>query len=187
MKRFLGMRVGGPAKFFRAMEILCLVGLVLIPCCLFVVGWMTIGRPHAEFTNEPLSLPEFYERSGHEGGLPVTATNLFYARSTVGFRGMIRLYRFDAPVADCIAYGKHLLEQNGQAPELTPFTPSREPPETPDAAGRDKSGLGQVDWFDAKTIRTGLVGLRKANPAKCPRAKFWIDTERGRFYFSEWD
>ena len=61
--------------------------------------------PHADFTTEPLSLSEFQGRFPEaELELPASATRIFYAQSNVGLRGFTRMYRFDAPSPDCIAY-----------------------------------------------------------------------------------
>ena len=39
----------------------------------------------------PLSLSDFYSRSGEEGGLPATATNLYYANSWLGLQAFVKL------------------------------------------------------------------------------------------------
>jgi hypothetical protein len=177
MKRLFGIRVGGPSEFFRAIQILALVCLALVVGCWFLAQY-EIGRPHAKFTAEPLSLHEFYERSGHQGGLPAKASNLFYAHSNAGFTGFVFMYRFDAPAADCVAYGKHLLEQRGSKTELAPL---RSSPEPICRSFREAMGLGEVDWFDVETIQSGFEG--NMEPSTRPGSHFWIDTDRGRFYF----
>lgn len=92
------------------------------------------------------------------------------------------LYRFDAPVLDCIAYGKRLLQQNdsSDATDLIPLKSSPEP-----IGGLDHMGLEKVGWFDVETVRSGFEGhqVRSAYP----KGVFWIDTDRGRFYFWESD
>ena len=86
------------------------------------------------------------------------------------------MYRFDAPAADCIAYGKHLLKQGKD--NLVALTT---PPDPFRKSYFDAMGLSKVDWFDVETIRSGFEGHQE--PSDHPGMTFWIDTDRGRFYF----
>ncbi len=172
------MRIGNTNDFFRACQVACLVGVVLVGGC-FIIGKIGLDTPKTNFTTVPLSLREFYDRSGSDG-LPTTAANLFYAKAQRGFIGFVDMYRFDAPAADCIAYGKRLLQQNGNSniPSMTPLTVH------PDPMGMsylNAMGLGQIKWFDVETIQSGFMGHRE--PSERPGMTFWIDADRGRFYY----
>ncbi len=167
-------------RFFRACGIVCLVGVVIIVGCLILVT-SSFNTPKADYTTMPLSLSDFYSRSGEEGGLPATATNLYYANSVVGFTGFVKIYRFDAPVADCVAYGKKLLK-TGDAND-TKLTVLSSPPDPIGRGSLDHMGLAKVDWLDVETIRSGFTGHRDATKSGQPSMTFWIDADRGRFYF----
>lgn len=177
------MRVGNAKDFFRACQIVGIAGIVLI-IGLYIFGQWDLNTPEADFTITPLSLSAFYNRSSHSG-LPATATNLYYASAHRGFVGFVDMYRFDAPAADCIAYGKRLLQQgNAQDIGLVALTAS------PDPFGKssfDAMGLSKVNWFDVETIKSGLEGHREPSPSGQPGMTLWIDTDRGRFYFSSSD
>ena len=168
------------SDFFRACQVACLILFVLVVGC-YVAFYIGINTPKAKFTTEPLSLSEFYKRSGHLGGLPTAATNVFYVGSRVGFTGFVNLYRFDAPAADCISYGKRLLQEN-RASQPAELIPVKAPPEPISRRFLDGNGLAKaVDWFDVETVRSGFEGHLEWSDR--PRATFWIDTERGRFYY----
>ena len=149
------------------------------------MGFITVIRPRADFTTEPLSRPAFINRFG-DIGLPQSATNILYASSRVsmGFAGA-RLYRFDGPVADCVAYGEKLIRENNQQVERpddfapTALAPLTAPPERVQKEILGAYGLKKVDWFDVHTVRSGYEG--RGPPYAL--AHFWVDTDRGRFYY----
>jgi hypothetical protein len=172
------MRIGKVDNFFRGCHVVCLVGIVLLIGLCFLAK-RAFDTPEADFTTAPLSLSEFYNRSGRAGGLPVTAMNLYYASAHRG-HGFVSMYRFDAPAADCIAYGRQLLEQRG-APKDAGLVALTASPDPLGKLGLDAMGLSKVDWFDVETIRSGFVGHQE--PSTQPGMRLWIDTDRGRFYF----
>jgi hypothetical protein len=162
--------------FFLGCQIACLILLALV-----VAFWIAINTPKAKFATEPLSLVEFYKRSGHLSGLPSAATGVFYVGSRTGPSSFRDLYRLDAPAADCISYGKNLLHENrpSKPADLVPLRAS------PDLRADIPSGATSlaraVDWFEIESVRSGFVGHLEW-PDR-PTATFWIDTERGRFYY----
>jgi hypothetical protein len=173
------MRIGNANDFFRSCQVVSVIGILLI-AGLWIYGQIALNTPSAHYTTTPVSLREY--RGGE--ALPPSATNIYYANAHRGFIGFVTMYRFDAPAADCIAYGKRLLKEEGcfWDVELTPITP----PVDPLGAGyTDSMGLSQVKWFDIETIRSGFIGHRDAGSQ--PRMTFWIDTDRGRFYYDSSD
>jgi hypothetical protein len=167
------------SRVWRVAHIACITLLVLL-IGLFIYGQIALNTPESDFTAKPLSLHEFRSRSSHGADVPATATNFYYATAHRGFVGFVDMYRFDAPLADCIAHGKQLLQQNGgqKAPGLVALT---EPPQPFGKGCLDAMGLSKVDWFDVETIRSGFSARRE--PASQPGMTFWIDADRGRFYF----
>jgi hypothetical protein len=174
------MRSVNKGVFWRVCRIPLIVFLVLLLCAIFTSPFW-LNSPKADYTVTPLSLIDFYNRSG-VSGVPATATNLYYAHAQAGFSGFVEIYRFDAPVADCIAYGERLLKLHADSKDATlVFLAS-----PPDPIGRnylDNMGLAKVDWIDVETIRSGFTGHRDATESGQPSMTFWIDGDQGRFYF----
>ncbi|MEN6451081.1 MAG: hypothetical protein ABFC96_11365 [Thermoguttaceae bacterium] len=168
--------------FLGTIRIATAIGLVVIVGC-FIIGEIGISIPKADYTTTPLTLSEFESRFPHDIQLPKTATNLFYASSQCGFTGFVRLYRFDAPVADCLAYGRQLLLKND--PTKKPEMPRMK--SHPDGVSRDflgGMGLSKVNWFDVEAMQSGFEGRREPSTQTAqPGMSFWIDADRGRFYF----
>jgi hypothetical protein len=151
----------------------------------FIVGQVWIRIPQTHVTKRPLSLAEFNKEFGSPT-LPASAHNIYCAtaRLAMGFAGA-ELYRFDAPVEDCLAYADALIKQSnsssGSANQVpTQLTPITSPPK---AIDRDfvRSGycLGNLDWFDVETIQHGFTGRGPPSGLSC----FCIDSDRGRFYY----
>ncbi len=144
---------------------------------------LVAGCSHAEFTNQPMSLAQFTNQfSGIN--LPVSATNIFFARSGVGLGGRALLYQFDAPVSDCLGYAQQLIELNNREadrPEWRVTTNLVVLTTTPriEKGTLRAYGLSKIGWFDLENIRAGFSG--RAGPSGL--ASFWVDTERGRFYY----
>jgi hypothetical protein len=177
------MKVGGAKDFFRASVVVCAVSAVGIGGFYAVCRYF-MGAPEADFTTAAITLREFYDRGGR-GDLPSAATNVFYARSHRGLSGFVDMYRFDAPLPECIEFGQRLLREHDRKPTETVELAALKSPPAP--LGRryiDTMGLSKVRWFDIDTIRSGYLGHRDAS-ADPPRAKmgFWIDGDRGRFYY----
>jgi len=149
-----------------------------------LLGWSTVIRPHAEFTTEPMPLAEFTNRF-EDIKLPASATSILYARSSAGLGGRAMLYRFDAPVSDCVSYARRLTEitdgqsESAQRGAATNLVAVLSPPPPIQKHLLRNYGLGDVRWFDCENIRAGFSGRGSPNSL----ASFWIDTERRRFYY----
>jgi hypothetical protein len=167
------------------------VRLALLLAVLGGLVWFCLwgGASNATYTTQPVSLAEFKSRFGDTKlDLPPSASRIYYAQSCGTLRGWTQAYRFDAPAADCIAYGNKLLDRckaeakKAQYPldpdtTLLPLTTSPPPIEK---AMLNQMGLSSVDWCDVETVREGFVGQ------ECPpwsNGTFWIDSDRGRFYY----
>lgn len=160
------------------MQVWSLLGTIAI--CVWL-GW-TIFWPHATYSKQPVSLKEFTDQLGIQP--PPTATNFLFAKSYVGVRCHARFYRFDAPVADCLSYARELIALNQQGSDTehqvtNDLQTLASPPAPIEAASLRLHGHGAIRWFDIENISTGYVGSEPVDV----RASFWVDTERGRFYY----
>ena len=161
---------------------------------LFTVAiWVSVGvlglavgcsRPNADYTDHSITLTEFTNRITSII-LPVAATNIHYARSAVGLGGRALLYRFDAPLNDCLSHAQHLIEINhseADRPEWhapTNLVALSSPPHPIVRETLRPYGLSSIRWCDVESVRSGFRG--RAGPSG--RASFWVDTERERFYY----
>ena len=145
---------------------------------------LVAGCSHPEFTNQPITLAQFTNQFASIN-LPLSATNIFFARSSVGLGGRALLYQFDAPVSDCLGYAQQLIEaSNRQAdrPEwrvATNLVTLTTPPTLIENARLQPYGLSKIRWFDLASVRSGFSG--RAGPSG--QGSFWVDTEHGRFYY----
>jgi hypothetical protein len=173
------MRIGNVGHFFRACQVACIVlGILLVGSCIaFKIG---IGIPKADYTIAPVSYGEFCEHS-HLNGVPLQATNLYYAHSQAGFVGFVEMYRFDAPATDCVTLGERLLRSRSASKDAK-LAPLKAAPDPLQGNYLDRMGLAKVNWFDVDTIRSGFVGHQDVSEG-LPSRTFWIDTDRGRFYY----
>jgi hypothetical protein len=143
-------------------------------------------KPLTEVTEKPLEYQAFTNRFPDQiPGLPLTAEAIHLAASSVGLGGRAHLYRFDAPIPDCVAYGKALLATNGMSkarrdslsfPLRADLTNS---PAPVDVRFLSNYGLENIDWFDVETITNGFQGFG-------PPMGFgmvWVDAGRGRVYY----
>jgi len=175
--------------FFRYVELLCLsllgLGLLAFVLLLCFAPYLNerFKTPIVVRTDAPLTRSEFF-REGDRltllaamPALPQSAANICYANSKVGLDQAV-LLRFDAPRADCAAFGELLLE--GAGANATSLTRLTNPPESQLGMLRE-FGLESVDWFDIENIHDGFEGRRDATAAN-PAIQFWIDDGRGRFY-----
>ena len=102
----------------------------------------------------------------------------------MGFAGA-SLYRFDAPVPDCLNYAASLIEENNRtAPDekqkaATNLVQLATAPTPISRHILEGYGLTKVHWFDVESIKSGVAG--RGPPGA--RGRIWIDTERGRFYY----
>lgn len=164
---------------------LALGGLLLI-VAYFVAVQIRIRTPVTKVTSAPVSRSEFTNRFG-DIDLPLSATNILAASSSVGmgFAGAF-LYRFDAPAEDCQSFAASLMDKNNQETSsesqmvntnLVVFKVNPAP--ILSEMLKTAYGLKELAWFDVDNIKSGLHG-------QCPpggRGLFWIDLERGRFYY----
>ncbi len=73
-------------------------------------------EPQTTATEEPLEYQSFTnEYPDQIPGLPPTASAIHLAASSVGLGGRAHLYRFDAPIPDCVAFGDGLIATNGMS------------------------------------------------------------------------
>ena len=139
-------------------------------------------RPQVQTRSVPISVDAFRLDTGINQ-LPTMASNIWYARSSVGLGGRAFLYRFDAPEKDCQAYARQInastSDNSGENanPILTPLASS------PTSVDHDflkrAYGLNTTGWFDVENIHAGWEG--RGPPSDL--ASIWIDSERGRFYY----
>ncbi len=181
---FAGNRGASTVQRFFRIVFWCIGLFAAGLLALYVVGCVMIMIPPPEYTTEPLSLAETRQRFG-EVDLPASATQIYYARSSAGFVGWLELYRFDAPLADCLAHGRHLLEKNQELArhdgrtEAATLAPLTAPPDFPHEDMLGAMRLSAVQWFDVETIQAGMEG----HIPTIVNGVFWIDTKRGRFYY----
>jgi hypothetical protein len=112
--------------------------------------------------------------------LPASASNIWYSTSTMG----ANLYRFDAPLADCLGYAQRLIATNNSTEQASWAVPTQlvaitGSPETINHGFLKGYGLKATDWFDVENIGEGWTG--SGSPSG--RSGFWIDSKRGRFYY----
>ena len=162
--------------------LIALLTVLAIAIALIAGCYAMALRPKVQTVSEPISVDAFRLETGNNQ-LPTTASNIWYARSSVGLGGRAFLYRFDAPEIDCQAYA-HLIntsspDQAGNSTNsiLTPLNTSPEPIDH-DFLNR-AYGLNTTDWFDVENIHAGWEG--RGPPSYL--ASIWIDSTRGRFYY----
>jgi hypothetical protein len=178
-----------PRRIFRLIRrrLFLIIGVCLAPFVLMFGSFAYVMFvPHPSVPETPLAYMEFTNRyPEHIAGLPSSASNIYLASSSVGLGGRAHLYRFDAPVADCIQFGERLIADNGLSPAeievfhfplRTDFTVN---PDAVDMAFLRAYGLGGIQWFDVETISRGFSGFGPPHGL----AYFWIDAIRGRVYY----
>jgi hypothetical protein len=159
--------------------------VALLTAVVFIVGcFLTMSRPHVRTTSQPVSLQAFQTES-KTFSLPSSASNIWYAWSSVGMGGRASIYRFDASITDCWTYAQQLLtDSNTQTladhTVSTQLVPLTAPPQTVDHDSlRRAYGLKATEWFDVENIHRGWEG--RGPPSGL--ALIWIDAERERFYY----
>ena len=161
---------------------IALLSVLAIAIALIAGCFAMALRPQVQTISEPISVQMFQSVIGNNH-LPTSASNIWYARSSVGLGGRAFLYRFDAPEVDCQAYAQ-LINTSipGQEGEITPsiLTPLEASPIPIDHDMLQRAyGLNTADWFDVEGINVGWKG--RGPPSTL--ASIWIDSERGRFYY----
>lgn len=162
--------------------LIALLTVLAIAIALIAGCYARAIRPQVQTISEPISADAFRLETGIKQ-LPTSASNIWYARSSVGLGGRAFLYRFDASEADCQAYARlintSISDQEGDSttPILTPLASSPNPVDH-DLLQR-AYGLNTAGWFDVENIHSGWEG--RGPPSNL--ATIWIDSEQGRFYY----
>jgi len=161
----------------------------ILALVLGLVGFfvLSVFVPTRHVTKRPLSLAEFTAEF-NRSDFPATARNICFASAGVGLGGRALVFRFDAPVPDCIAFAKAEFERYSRILFRNPSEyPSSDPvpvdfvndrPRKPDLS---VFWLNNLDWFDVDRIEEGVtipLSSRGHHPT------IWIDTRRGTLY--EW-
>ena len=164
-----------------------LIACILIVAIYYVFVVVVMNWPNTHATKRPLSLSEFKKEFG-ESDFPNSASNINFAVSSVGMTGRAKIYRFDAPVQDCLEYaGQQVKKNNSQAgqSEQVPTEPaaiSAHPEPIDHSFLKSAYGLSDTSWFDVENIQHGFEG--RGPPSGL--SQFWIDSDRGRFYSCFW-
>lgn len=161
---------------------IALLAVLAIAIALIAGCFAMVLRPQVQTISEPISARMFQSETGNNQ-LPASASNIWYARSSVGLGGRAFIYRFDAPVVDCQAYAQRINTSfpvhgsDSTTPVLTPLDASPKPIDH-DLLER-AYGLSTTGWFDIENIHAGWEG--RGPPSNL--ASIWIDSEQGRFYY----
>ena len=162
--------------------LLALLTVLAIAIALIAGCYARALRPQVSTISEPISAQMFQSVIGNNQ-LPTSASNIWYARSSVGLGGRAFLYRFDASEADCQAYARlintsiSVQEGDSTTPILTILGSSPKPVDH-DLLQR-AYGLHTAGLFDVENIHSGWEG--RGPPSSL--ASIWIDSEQGRFYY----
>ena len=170
-------------KFIKIFLGVVLGGVLLVGGC-FIAGVVMIHTPQTRITKQPMPRPAFVAEFGMTN-IPVSASNICYASASLGmgFAGA-RLYRFDAPIEDCLSYAQVLIDLNNRnsssndqvSAELGAIFVSPDPVQDNVLKAYR---FADVDWFDVENIRNGFT--QRGPPSGL--STFWIDTDRNRFYY----
>ncbi len=159
------------------------VGLRLLAIGLAIPAMLVVGRLLDPFrrvdvfqSRVPLSLAE--ARNISQLPFPDSAKSIWYA-SFSQFVAYEAIARFEAPVADCLAFADRVVAESDA-----------------EARGAERSkldGLGdgsiaepsllKADWFDIQSMGRGVA--RGSGPHRGP--KVWIDMQRGVCYYMRTD
>ena len=167
-------------RLFRAIQIACGLMIVLAAFMYFAVPF-GLSLPTAQYIKTPLTRQQFQRQFGTISQLPDSASNIFFAKSSVGFTGFVELYRFDAPVEDCLEHAKYLSQVN-RPKAKEEVIPLESNPQPISQRFLKAYGLEELDWFDIENIPTGFEGHLPVDDGR-PAISFWIDANRGRFYY----
>lgn len=171
-------------KMFLKLIMYVAISLVVLIGGCFVAGQIMIRIPQTHITKHPMALGEFVQEFGVTN-LPSSASNICYATSSLsmGFAGA-RLYRFDAPLVDCLAHAQQLIARSnngsdGDEQVSTQLIAISSSPQPIQRNILEAYGLRSVDWYDVDQVKNGVEG--KGPP--CGLSLFWVDTDRQRFYY----
>jgi hypothetical protein len=172
---------------------LAFFGIVLIGIAFFLalrvssIGVVTT-TPTIYQSDQPETVEQARQRLARVLPLPDSAKKVQYALY-YEWIAVTELVRFEAPVEDCCAIAKQIVDQHNakqprgswQMPGLRPIVPDGQDRDRPTRVS-DMPELS-APWFAPDTIRKGLVA--GANGSHTPA--MWIDSERGVFYYQYTD
>ena len=155
---------------------------LLAICFIFLAqtSWFQVINSKTHETSHPVTQEEVRKEVPYFN-LPASASNIWYATSTFG----VNLYRFDAPLADCLAYAQRLIATNNSTESTSYMVPTQlvAIAASPQAIDHDllkkAYRLKGTAWFDVENVTEGWTGSGPPSG----RSSFWIDAKRGRFYF----
>jgi hypothetical protein len=158
------------------------IGAIAIAMFFFVGPCLTVLAVRASKVHEtshPVSSDEFHREVPYIE-LPSTATNIWYSVSTRG----ANLYRFDAPISDCLAYAASLIAtNNAMDPRRAVPTQLVAVTSSPERINHGMLKMAyrmkSTQWFDVEGILEGWEGHGPPSGLSV----FWIDSKRGRFYY----
>ena len=111
------------------------------------------------------------------GAFPESATNIYFATASVGPGGRLKMYRFDAPVAELMRHAYS--EASNHWEKVTVVTSSVTQAEFDQALFQNAYHVKDLSWFDVETIEDG-VEFRTGDHGAYPT--MWVDRTRERFY-----
>ena len=159
------------------------LAVVCVLVLFFVIGLFMMNRPMTQVSDHALTYQEYKEQF-RGTNIPPSASNIWYAWSSVGMGGRAHIFKFEAPLDDCTAFAKrefnHYVKQSYDNPTDYPsddLVPLKERPDDP-RSRLTHYGLKKLDWFDFERITNGLTIAR-------PRSHLphlWIDVDRSTLY-----
>ena len=111
------------------------------------------------------------------GAFPESATNIYFASASVGPGGRLKVYRFDAPVADLMRHAYS--EASNHWEEVTVVTSSVAQAEFDQAFFQRAYHVKDLSWFDVEGIEDGVEFKTGDHPSY---PTMWVDRKRERFY-----
>lgn len=159
-------------------------GLAITAALLLLIGCLRHGlRPYT--VEAPLTLAQARHNRHISQQLPETASNIWVFSQKHGpFTYDYRL-RFEAPVADCMAYARMLVARD---PRARPGWIERLIESTD--ARREDHLLAKIPWFDAHTVNTGVVfnyGWTATTNGPSIYETIWVDQAKGVLYYFSGD
>jgi hypothetical protein len=141
-------------------------------------------QPRTQVTLKPLSYAEAKQQFGFLK-LPPTARDVYVATASVGLRGGALLYRFSAPVEDCLRHAAVVIGEQARYGNGDPVSGARMDSITGPVLGfgeDDLSPYGLEDvaaWFDVEDIGAGYI-FQDSSPG---HPILWVDKGRQLFFY----
>ncbi len=142
-----------------------IAGLVLLAVALWIVR--TVCFQHSYAPSGPMTLQEFENNFPRGDRLPSSATNIYFAHSSVGMGGRAHIYKFAASWEDCVAHAQK--DFLGYARQLYDRTEDYPPTDLVSIEGPHKKPdlssywLTKIEWFDVESVKNGFT-------IPCPRS-----------------